>query len=157
MKNIKNKNRLFSVLNSLDEEYKKLSIRDFLMLIENQIKKEEEEEKKEEEFVIKTYKSTFLKLKDKDSTWGESVKVFKVENIFTKGFDVDYNKIYQITGEEISFSKINVFKRKLKKETNDVIVSFSSLKEFELITEQEYLDFLKKYKELDNSIKKIFK
>jgi hypothetical protein len=46
MKNIKNKNRIFSVLNSLDEEYKKISIGDFLKLIEEEIKKEKEEEKK---------------------------------------------------------------------------------------------------------------
>ncbi len=156
MKNIKNKNRLFSVLNSLDEEYKKISIGDFLKLIEEDIKKEKEEEKKEEEFVINKYKSTFLKLKEKDSTWGESIKIFKVEDIFMSEFDIEFDKLYQIIGEEISFSKINIFKRKIIKETN-IKFSFSSLKEFEFITEQEYLDFLKKYKELDNSIKKIFK
>ena len=82
--------------------------------------------------------------------------MFKVEDIFISEFDIEFDKLYQIIGEEISFSKINIFKRKIIKETN-VKFSFSSFKEFEFITEQEYNNFLKKYKELDNSIKKIFK
>jgi hypothetical protein len=88
---------------------------------------------------------------------GESIKVYKVKDVSVKELDVDFNKLYQIIGQEISFSKINISKRKLTKKENHAIFSHQDLKEFEFITEQEYLDFLKKYKELDNSIKKIFK
>jgi hypothetical protein len=158
MKNIKNKNRLLAVLNSFDDEFKNISINEFLKSLEKEISKEKEEEIKEEKLVINTYKSNFLKIYQKDDNWrGESIKVYKVEDILVGELDVDFNKLYQIIGEEISFSKINIFKRKLRKKENHAIFTYQNLKKFEIISEEEYVSFLEKYKKLDKEIKLIFK
>jgi hypothetical protein len=158
MKNIKNKNRLLAVLNSLDDEFKNLTINEFLKSIEKEILKEKEEETEEEKLVINTYKPTFLKIYQKDDDWmGESIKVYKVEDVLFKELDINFNKLYQIIGEEISFSKINVFKKKLTRKENRAIFTHQDLKKFEIISEGEYLSFLEKYKKLDKEIKLIFK
>jgi hypothetical protein len=156
MKNIKNKNRIFEILKHLDDDFKNLSVNELLKLTEREIEKEKEEKVNKEKFVINTYKSTFLKIQEKHELFGESIKVIKIKNIIPYSFDTEYDRLYKIVGEEISFNKINIFKRNLNEKTNTSL-SYSQLKKYDIITKEEYFIFLKKYKELESSIEEIFK
>lgn len=157
MKKIKNKYRLFALLQNLDNDFKDLSVNDFLNFLKEEIEKEKKKEEAEKNFVMNTYKSTFLKIREKDEIWGESLRLIKIEDIFCDEVDIDFERVYKIRGEEISFNKINVFKKKLNAEEIGDSLTYSELKKFSIITQAEYLVFLERYEKLHKEINSIFK
>lgn len=157
MKKIENKYRILTLLKKIDNDFKNLSINEFIKCIEKEILEEKKLEEKEKENIINTYNSTFLKMHENNKLWGENLRVIKVDSIYCNEFDIDFQKIYTIIGEEISFNKINIFKRKSTLEESNLSFTHEDLKKFEIISEEEYLNFLNKYEFLDKSIKKIFK
>lgn len=114
---------------------------------------DKEKLKKDTEFqtVKDKYKNSYLKRKEENFFWGESLEVFYIGEIIERVFNEDYSPLYRPKGFIISFSKRNFNLREIGTDH----FSAKQLEEMTIIKEDEYRYYRDIYSELEMELSKL--
>lgn len=115
--------------------------------------------KEEEDFhkIRHEYKNTYFKIIDEHSLFGDTLRVYYIEDIVNKAKNTDWEDMYYIKGTRISFSKRDVHLiNKSGKDVNDSL-SIKELKNMEEITSVEFYKYLDEYHKILEKLSNLLK
>lgn len=113
-----------------------------------------QKETEEIDKVKKDFKDVYLKRVYDCDLFGETLKVYHIEEIIGHTMYEDYTLGYFVSGSKISFSLRDINFRKFKENTSDTF-SEEELRGMTKITEKDFEDYIFKYKEIKSKLAKI--
>jgi len=139
-------------LSKYDDKY---TIAQLKKAIEADEKLAKEKEDKGLQKIKEKYQNTYLKYIDEDNIFGKTLNVVHLKEYVRSERTTDWELIYYFEGREISFSENNLFYKVF--DTNRCSNSFSAkeLKVMEIITEEEYLKYEDKYRQISAELENL--
>lgn len=154
MDKINTKKNIIHQLDNLDDSYLNLTVAEFRIRLLGEIKVTSEESTKNNLKFLKRFKNVYLKY-NTNGLLGKELKVLHVKRIQNNGYDVEYNKVYQLIGEKISFNYANTYKVEMKNDGFNVLVSEEKLISYTVITKEEYESYNRKHLKVIQSLNDI--
>ena len=148
---MRNKKGFIKALNQFSGE---LTVNELANKIANELEKEKLEKEKEIDFVINQYSNKHYKLTDNRGYFGsKEVSVFYVKNVEFEGYNTEYEKIYSCNIiDHVAFNKHGVYSNSRK-----TTYTKNQLENLEILSEEEFDNFLKLYNEFNLLLDKVLK
>lgn len=117
----------------------------------------EQREKKELESVKENYQFKYFKTFENNSLFGKELIVYKLGELHDNSRNTDWEQIYYFDFTKISFSDSFINLITSNRERSNTSFNKDDLKSFIEITEEEYLDYLKKYEDITSQLNELIK
>lgn len=144
----------FIDLSQYDEKYTIAQLKKAIEADEISAKQKETEEI---ERVKKEFSNTYLKQKVNCTLFGETLKVYHLKEYVRSERTTDWELIYYFEGTKMSFSKRDISKRDFNTDRVDNHLSEKDLKEMEVISKTEYVDYIQHYEQITERLENIIK
>jgi hypothetical protein len=143
------------LLKYLEQQDKQLTVGDLI----EQINQKQELNNQEELVRVNQYKSKYqncyLKHKEDDSLWGNTLNIYHILSLGQHGKTTDWETFYSIEGYKIRFTSRDVMIKEIDPNVDYDAFTEAELDSMEFITEQEYKTYTQKYKQIVNELKQI--
>lgn len=152
-KEINIKKRVLELLNKVDESISNLTVAELKAKFTKEIVTDDKNNEESYLALIKEFKDVYLK-NHCNGRFGDELIVLHVRALKFCSYNTEYEKLYSLSGERISFNNLNVYKSEMG--YNDKY-SENRLREFEVISRDEYLILVGKYEKINTLITDIIK
>jgi hypothetical protein len=143
------------VLKQLREYDNSVTVGELIQKLEQEEQLSVEKELKEEENIKAKFENKYFKHLDEQYLFGVELQVYKFKNLVRKETNTGWVFIYYFNGSELSFSEREAFMRDFDPDRSGNSFSAEDLKEMVEITEEDYNQYLEKYKLISNELKEI--
>lgn len=109
-------------------------------------------EKKEIQSVNKEFSNVFLKTIEDCILFGETLKVYHVEEIVDSSRTTEWNLIYFLKGTRVSFSKRDINKREMGGSDINDTKTEKELRSMTVISEEEYNKYLWHFEQISKQL-----
>lgn len=159
-KNLDIKQRVVSLLDKFGGD-KSISVEDLVSKFKKEISDSQISEREAEKSTIEDFTGVYLKMHvDENQALGKFtifdkfVEVIRIFSLEASSYTEDYERTYSLSGDIMKFSKINVYRREFDSSVHSLF-SEAKLRQFTVISEEEYNEFVGKYNMIDYVINKI--
>ncbi len=148
---MRNKERLLKDLINIDDS---MTIGELKSKLTSDINDDKTKRLDEDNKVISILKGLYIKCASR-GTFGNELQVIHVEYAKPSGYDTDWNRLYELSGEIVSFSKLGTNIRNFKKGDASSHYSFDHLSSFDQITKDEFLSYKEKSESFNKDLSNI--
>lgn len=129
-------------------------------LIEKYNSELDDEQKKQDEYDIKVankYENKYLKIFPED-VFGKELKVINITKLTPDGYDIDYNRLYEMSGTYISFCDSGrVYSNTCENDIHSSTISDAELEQYKFISKDEYDAYMEEYNTINSALKRILR
>lgn len=140
------------ILEHLKKYESSLTVAQLIEKIEADMLAEKTNEEAKFKEIKQKFKNVYLKEIDNDTIFGKTLKIYHVERIASKERNTDWEFIYNIRGSELCFAKRDLYIVEYNGKGRDESFTEKELNEMEIISEEEYLTYLKQYNEITDKL-----
>lgn len=156
MRNISKSRQLINLLqnSNIDEN---MTVKDLIERVSNNIKKYEANILEEDNVFIKKYTNVYLKCVDDDSVFGtKELTVMYIKSVKPESYTDTWDRTYAFEGDIYNFNNtMGVNHREFKPGHVNSSYTASKLKDYTVISEAEYLDYVAQYNQIYNALQNV--
>jgi len=134
-----------------------LTVKELIAKLEQENKAKEAKNEETKKKVIEAYSGKFLKVYDPHGLFGESLDIYKIDELKFTSYNTEYEMLYGFNGTKISFSKRDLSMFDISSSECRYHFSEKDLKEATIIGLEEYQTYVEEYERITTSLKNLLK
>lgn len=154
-KKINQKRRLLELINKIDDlSSSDVTIQQVIELYEHQISEYDEQVEENELELVKQFTNKYLMRYVNDGILGDELQVIHLTTLKPEGYTTEYTRFYKCEGTIIRFSKNSI---QMCDWTYGNNLSEEHLKNFQIITKDDFNYYVEQYQQVQRTLKNILK
>ena len=145
------------ILQRLKEYDGSITVNELIEQIENEQTLKDIKRQQEAERVKNNFEGVYLKRFIQCPMFGRTLKVYHIKKIGDNELTTDWELIYHVEGNKISFSKRDITYRKLSSDSSLDTFSEQDLNEMTKITGEEYNLYMNQYQQIESKLEKLIR